>query len=120
MGVFNNIAKWDIPSQSQTQNKQRGRLVVRRQRQLLYRRITIILTMIRYTKLFVLGAVAAVTFVTTQYTVDAFSTSSTNIAQQRYTTTNLRAIQETAEEGSTVQSFLQEKYPLFESLLLSR
>lgn len=72
--------------------------------------------MIRYTKLFVLGAVAAVTFVTTQ----AFSTSSTNIAQQRYTTTNLRAIQETAEEGSTVQSFLQEKYPLFESLLLSR
>jgi len=74
--------------------------------------------MIRYTKLFVLGAVAAVTFVTTQYTVDAFSTSSTNIAK-RYTT-NLRAIQETAEEGSTVQSFLQEKYPLFESLLLSR
>ena len=74
--------------------------------------------MIRYTKLFVLGAVAAVTFVTTQ--VDAFSTSCTNIAQQRYTTTNLRAIQETAEEGSTVQSFLQEKYPLFESLLLSR
>ena len=67
--------------------------------------------MIRYTKLFALGAVAA---------VDAFSTSSTNIAQQRYTTTNLRAIQETAEEGSTVQSFLQEKYPLFESLLLSR
>lgn len=73
--------------------------------------------MIRYTKLFALGAVAAVTFVTTQ----AFATSScTNIAQQRYTTTNLRAIQETAEEGSTVQSFLQEKYPLFESLLLSR
>ena len=72
--------------------------------------------MIRYTKLFVLGAVAAVTFVTTQ--VDAFSTSSTNIAK-RYTT-DLHAIQETAEEGSTVQSFLQEKYPLFESLLLSR
>lgn len=73
--------------------------------------------MIRYTKLFALGAVAAETFVTTQ----AFATSSsTNIAQQRYTTTNLRAIQETAEEGSTVQSFLQEKYPLFESLLLSR
>jgi len=77
--------------------------------------------MIRYTKLFVVGAVAAVTFVATQYTVNAFATSScTNIAQQRYTTTNLRAIQETAEEGSTVQSFLQDKYPLFESLLLSR
>ena len=73
--------------------------------------------MIRYTKLFVLGAVAAVTFVT-QYTVDAFSTSNTNIAK-RYTT-DLPATQETAEEGSTVQSFLQEKYPLFESLLLSR
>ena len=69
------------------------------------------------TKLFVVGAVAAVTFVT-QYTVDAFSTSNTNIAK-RYTT-DLPAIQEIAEEGSTVQSFLQEKYPLFESLLLSR
>ena len=72
--------------------------------------------MIRYTKLFVVGVVAAA-----QHTAEAFATSScTNIAQQRYTTTNLHAIQETAEEGSTVQAFLQEKYPLFESLLLSR
>lgn len=75
--------------------------------------------MIRYTKLFVLGAVAAVTFVTTQYTVEAFATSSSTNIAKRYTT-DLHAIQETAEEGSTVQSFLQEKYPLFESLLLSR
>lgn len=71
--------------------------------------------MIRYTKLFVVGVVAAA-----QHTAEAFATSSSNIAQQRYTTTNLHAIQETAEEGSTVQAFLQEKYPLFESLLLSR
>ena len=62
--------------------------------------------MIRYTKLFVVGVVAAA-----QHTAEAFATSScTNIAiaQQRYTTTNLHAIQETAEEGSTVQAFLQE------------
>ena len=73
--------------------------------------------MIRYTKLFVVGVVAAAA----QHTAEAFPTSScTNIVQQRYTTTNLHAIQETAEEGSTVQAFLQEKYPLFESLLLSR
>ena len=74
--------------------------------------------MIRYTKLFVVGVVAAAA----QHTAEAFATSScTKIAQQRYTTTtNLHAIQETAEEGSTVQAFLQEKYPLFESLLLSR
>ena len=78
--------------------------------------------MIRLVNLYLGLAIAALVIAASSFTVvDAFVTPYPQASISITTPiTSLYAEQDDAAEGETVEAFLKEKYPLFESLLLSR
>jgi len=78
------------------------------------------MTCIRQTNFFLAAIASALAAATTSSVVDAFVAPAPIAQRTVFTTSSLHESADDINEEQTIESYLQENYPLFESLLLSQ